>query len=61
MRPPVAANGWPAASDEPLTLSLVRSMAPSGASRPSRSRQNSSSSQAASVESTVAAKASWIS
>ena len=23
MRPPVAANGWPAASDEPLTLRLA--------------------------------------
>ena len=28
IRPPVAANGWPAASDEPLTLSLDRSMRP---------------------------------
>ena len=31
MRVPVAANGWPAASDEPLTLSLSRSIEPSGA------------------------------
>ena len=37
IRPPVAANGWPAASEPPLTLSLSRSIAPSGASRPSRS------------------------
>ena len=54
-------TGGPAASDEPVTLRRERSMAPSGASRPSRSRQNSSSSQAARVESTVAANASWIS
>src|SRR5690625_4380984 len=27
---PVAANGWPSAMDEPLTLSLSVSMAPSG-------------------------------
>ena len=26
IRPPVAANGWPAASDEPLTLSRERSI-----------------------------------
>ena len=38
MRPPVAANGWPAASEPPLTLSLPRSIAPSGSSRPRRSR-----------------------
>ena len=30
MRAPVAANGWPKARLEPLTLSLARSMAPSG-------------------------------
>jgi len=30
MRAPVAANGWPIASDEPTTLSLLRSIAPSG-------------------------------
>ena len=35
IRPPVAANGCPAASDEPLTLSFDRSIEPSGASRPS--------------------------
>ena len=35
MRAPVAANGWPTASEEPLTLILARSMAPSGASLPS--------------------------
>src|SRR3712207_1680339 len=61
IRPPVAAKGWPAASDEPLTLSLDRSMAPKGASRPSRSLQNAESSQAFSVASTVEANASWIS
>jgi len=36
MRPPVAANGWPAASEEPLTLSRARSMEPSAAPSPSR-------------------------
>ncbi len=34
MRPPVAANGWPAASEPPLTLSCSRSIEPSGSSRP---------------------------
>ena len=34
MRAPVAANGWPKARLEPLTLSLARSMEPSGSSRP---------------------------
>ena len=49
MRPPVAANGWPAASEPPLTLSLARSIEPSGSSRPSRSCEKTGSSQAASV------------
>ena len=40
MRPPVAANGWPAASEEPLTLSLARSIEPSGSSRPRHCLQN---------------------
>ena len=61
IRPPVAANGWPAASEPPLTFSFSRSTGPSGASRPSRSEQNTGSSQAASVQSTCAANASWIS
>src|SRR4051794_39850226 len=61
IRPPVAANGCPAASEEPLTLSLDRSIAPSGASRPSFPLQNAGSSQAFIVASTVEAKASWIS
>ena len=61
IRPPVAANGWPAASEPPLTLSLARSIEPSGSSRPSRSVQKTGSSQAFSVQSTCAAKASWIS
>ncbi len=61
MRPPVAANGWAAASEPPLTLSLSRSIEPSGLSRPSFSLQKDGSSQAASVQSTWAAKASWIS
>ena len=42
-------------------FSRERSIAPSGAERPRRSRQNSSDSQALSVVSTVEAKASWIS
>src|SRR6201999_305051 len=46
MRPPVAANGCPAASDDPLTLSLDLSMLPSALSRPSRSLQYSSDSHA---------------
>ena len=41
MRPPVAANGWAAASEPPLTLSFSRSIAPSGLSRPSFSLQKS--------------------
>src|SRR3546814_10184730 len=49
MRAPVAANGWPTASDEPTTLSLLRSMLPNGWSRPSLSRQKLSDSQAESV------------
>ena len=61
MRPPVAANGWAAASEPPLTLSFSRSIEPSGFSRPSFSLQKSASSQACSVHSTCAAKASWIS
>jgi hypothetical protein len=61
MRAPVAANGWPTATLLPLTLSFARSIAPSGRSSPSRSRQNFSYSQAFSVHSTCAAKASWIS
>ena len=61
MRPPVAANGWPAANEEPLTLSLLRSIEPRGTSRPSRSLQNFSLSHAAKVARTVEAKASWIS
>jgi hypothetical protein len=61
IRAPVAANGWPVASDEPATFSLDRSIDPSGASRPRRSRQNSASSHAARVLRTVEANASWIS
>src|SRR5271169_2560338 len=61
MRPPVAANGCPAAIDEPFTLSLDRSIEPSAASSPSRSLQYSSDSHAASVASTTDANASWIS
>ena len=54
IRPPVAANGCPAASDEPLTLSLARSIVPSGAvqAQPARGRTPRSS-HAASVASTV--------
>src|SRR3546814_20988859 len=33
MRAQVAANGWPTASDEPTTLSLLRSILPSGLPR----------------------------
>ena len=51
IRPPVAANGWPAASDEPLTFNFDRSIEPSGADSPSRSEQNAGSSQASSVAS----------
>src|SRR5690606_9752321 len=61
IRAPVAANGWPAASDEPLTLSLLRSIEPSGASSPSLPLQYSSDSNAWSVASTTEANASWIS
>ncbi len=46
MRVPVAANGWPMATLEPLTLSLARSMTPSGRSSPRRSLQYSGDSQA---------------
>jgi hypothetical protein len=42
--PPVAPKGCPAASEEPVTLSRVRSIAPSGASRPRRSLQKIGSS-----------------
>ena len=56
-RPPVAAYGCPAANEDPLTLSRLRSTLPNGASRPSRSRQKVGLSQAASVARTVAAKA----
>ena len=61
MRAPVAANGCPVASDEPLMLIFAGSMRPSGASSPSRVLQYSSLSHARSVHSTCAAKASWIS
>src|SRR5690606_18930215 len=60
MRAPVAANGWPIATLPPFTLSFERSIAPSGRSRPSRSRQNVSDSHAASVARVRAAEASWI-
>jgi hypothetical protein len=39
MRAPVAANGWPVASDDPLGLIFCGSIRPSGASSPSRVRQ----------------------
>src|SRR5690606_18314820 len=39
MRAPVAAKGWPAASEEPTGLIFAGSMRPSGASRPRRLRQ----------------------
>jgi hypothetical protein len=61
MRAPVAAKGWPIATLPPLTLRRARSMVPSGALRPSRSRQNSADSQAFMMHSGTAAKASWIS
>src|SRR5207237_10008243 len=61
MRPPVAAKGCPAASEEPLTLRRSRSIGPSGLERPRRSFEYFGSSQALSVASTVDAKASWIS
>src|SRR5690606_26410250 len=61
IRPPVAANGCPAASDPPLTFSLLRSMLPSGSSRPSFSLAKPGSSHALSVASTWEANASWIS
>ena len=54
---PVAANGWPSASELPTTLSLLRSMLPSGASRPSFVLQNSADSHAFSVHSTCAGSA----
>src|SRR5699024_10340279 len=59
--PPVAANGAPAAMDEPCTFSLDRSIAPGASSRPSRSLATSLSSQAFNVVSTCEANASWIS
>jgi hypothetical protein len=34
IRPPVAAKGWPVASEEPSTFSRALSIDPSGASRP---------------------------
>ena len=61
IRVPVAANGCPMATLEPFTLSLARSMLPSGWSSPSFSLQYSGDSQALSVHSTCAANASWIS
>ncbi len=61
MRPPVAPNGWPAPSEPPWTLSLARSIEPSGSARPSLSEQNAGSSHAFSVQRTWAANASWIS
>jgi AcrR family transcriptional regulator len=61
IRPPVAANGCPAASDDPATFSFSRSIDPSGASSPSRSLQKIGSSHALRVASTCAANASWIS
>src|SRR5207237_4030061 len=58
MRPPVAANGWPAASEEPVTFRRERSIGPSDCDRPRRSLENAGSSQAFNVASTVDAKAS---
>ena len=54
IRPPVAANGCPAASEEPLTLSLERSTAPNGRRVRACACRTPRSSQAASVVSTVA-------
>src|SRR5207253_235420 len=58
IRVPVAANGCPMPTLPPFTLSLARSMLPSGAGNPSTSRQYSRDSQALSVHSSCAANAS---
>ena len=55
---PVAANGWPVASDEPLTFNLLRSIDPSAESSPNRPVQYSSDSQACRCASTTEANAS---
>src|SRR6266550_6427987 len=61
MRAPVAPNGWPTATLPPFGFILPRLIAPKGCARLSRVRQYCSDSQAFSVQSTCAAKASWIS
>ncbi len=61
MRPPVAANGWPAASEPPLTLSLLAVDRAERLLAAEALAAEAGSSQAASVQSTWAAKASWIS
>src|SRR2546430_2032843 len=45
-RPPVAANGWPAASEEPVTFRRERSIGPSGFDRPRRAPENARTSPA---------------
>src|ERR1700682_1003867 len=59
MRLPLVPTGWPSATAPPSTLSRARSMAPAAPGRPSTSRQNLSSCQAARHASTCAANASF--
>src|SRR5437667_4796720 len=61
MRAPVAPNGWPTATLPPFGFIFARLIAPKGCVRLRRVRQYSSDSQAFRVQSTCAAKASWIS
>src|SRR6267143_4685356 len=61
MRAPVAPNGWPSATEPPWGLSRSHGNLPRFASTPAFSRRKLALSNAATLHSTCAANASWIS
>src|SRR5437660_3238583 len=61
MRAPVAPNGWPSATEPPWGLSRSQGNAPNSASTRALSRRKLALSSAATLQSTCAANASWIS
>src|SRR5213592_3638747 len=61
MRAPVAPNGWPSATEPPWGLSRSHGNVPRSASTRALSRRKSTLSSAATLHSTCAANASWIS
>src|SRR5712691_12341701 len=61
IRAPVAPNGWPSATEPPWGLSRSQGNLPRSASTPAFRRRKSRLSSAATLHSTCAANASWIS